>query len=177
VIAFPRTPAEADPVLGPMLNQLQVCVCFTLAQAGRGVCTDCSIVPGDGRPPADRCDCSCDRGQGQAWVRWVRDQPVIPYTGSSSGQLRRNCQEFRTQKVIEVGVYRCVSGPDDQGNPPSVEARERDALGLIWDRRLIKQAVACCQALKRKPVTVLALEPTTLKGNCAGVVMQFAVDA
>ncbi|MFE7963415.1 hypothetical protein ACFU0X_10230 [Streptomyces cellulosae] len=175
-LSFPASPAEADPVLGPLLNQLQTCVCFTLAEAGRGVCTQCSIVPGDSRPPADRCDCACGQGQGQAWVRWVRDEPVMVARNTGPGS-RRGCQQWRTFKVIEVGVYRCVSGPDDQGNPPSPEARERDALGLIWDRRLLVKGISCCAALKNRRVELLSLEPTAVKGNCAGVVVQLSVDA
>ncbi|MGW7504394.1 hypothetical protein ACWGIR_23075 [Streptomyces albidoflavus] len=174
-LTFPATPAEADPVLGPLLNQLQTCVCFTLAEAGRGVCTQCSIVPGDSRPPADRCDCACGQGQGQAWVRWVRDQPVNERS-DRGGYMRRRCQGWRTLKVVEVGIYRCVSGPDEQGGPPSVEAREQDALGLILDRRLLAKAVSCCSALKGRSVELLSLEPTAVKGGCAGVVMQVSVD-
>jgi len=89
---------------------------------------------------------------------------------------RRGCQSWRTVKVIEVGVYRCVSGPDDQGNPPSPEARERDAMGLLMDRRLLVQGVSCCAALKNRRVELLSLEPTSVRGNCAGVVVQVSVD-
>lgn len=178
-IAVPVMPAEADPVLGPLLNAFHACVCGVLAEAGRGVCTEacgcgaCCLVPGSGPPPADRCDCLCDGGQGQAWVRWVRDQPVQ----ASGGRGRRHCQAFRTVKVIEAGVYRCVTGVGEDGSPPSCAGRGEDAMGLVWDRRLLMQAAACCHALQGRQVELLSIEPVAVRGGCAGVVMQVAVDA
>lgn len=179
-IAFPATPQQADPALGPLLNAFHACLCATLNQAGRAVCgascgcEACCLVPGDAPPPADRCDCACEGGQGQAWVRWVRD---IPYQGAGGQRGRRQCQSFRTLKVIEAGVYRCVSGPGPDGEPPSCAERERDALGLIWDRRLLMNAVTCCHALRGRQIELVSLQPAALKGGCAGVVMQFSVDA
>jgi hypothetical protein len=166
-------PQDADPVLGPILNAFHACLCAYFVKAGRPVC-QCALVPGNSAPPADRCDCACDNGgAGQAWVRWVRD---TPYLATGATQNRRQCVQFRTRKIIEAGVYRCVSGPGEDGTPPDVDARERDAWGLIYDRNILRSAVACCPVFRGKQLDLVSLEPTAVKGNCAGVVLQFSLD-
>lgn len=173
-IAYPDFPADADPALGPLLEGFLACLCGMLAQAGRPVCADaCCLVPGDGPPPADRCDCTCVGGAGQAWVRWVESEPVQAPGGRA---VRRGCTPLRTVKIIEAGVYRCVASPGDDGSPPSCEARRRDALGLVWDQRLLLDTFACCHVLERTPKELRRVVPTAVRGGCAGVVIQFAVE-
>lgn len=168
------TPADADPALGPLLNLFHMCVCEVLAEAGRPVCQGaCCLAVGDSAPPADQCACECpDGGMGQAWVRWVEDTPVR----APGGGKGRSCTPLRTRTVIEAGVYRCVAGPGADGGPPSCAERERDAWGLVRDRRALKKAVSCCPALKGRQVELVKLEPTAVKGGCAGVLIQFSVE-
>lgn len=164
-------PADADPVLGPVLDQFVACVCAELTAGGRPPCA-CCLVWGNTQPPADFCDCSCDGGNGQAWVRVMRFDPAA----TNSPQVRRRCQPWRTRVWLEAGVYRCVSGGGDQGEAPTCEERTADAWGLLADARMLRQAAACCAAFKDRPVDFLSQEPTGVLGGCSGVMVQFTVD-
>lgn len=163
-------PEDADPVLGPKLQSFLACVCAELAAAGRPVC-QCCIVWGDTRPPADFCDCSCAAGSGQAFVRLVRLDPQA--TANRTAMMK--CQPLRVRAWIEAGVYRCVP-VGDNGQPPTCEERTESAWGFIRDARALRQAVACCDALKRDRIEFMSQDPYTVSGGCSGIGIQFTVD-
>ncbi|MFC4328353.1 hypothetical protein ACFPC0_10995 [Streptomyces andamanensis] len=166
------TPQDADPVLGPRLQSFLACVCAELAAAGRPVC-NCCLVWGSTKPPADFCDCECEGGaSGQAWVRLVR---LDPQNTQNRTQMMK-CQPVRVRAWVEAGVYRCVPVGDDQGNPPTCEERTASALGFIADARALRQAVACCQALRRDRVEFISQDPADVSGGCSGVSVQFTLD-
>lgn len=170
----PIFPADADPVLGPILDRFRACLCGELAAGGRPVCNECGccFYPGDSMPPATACDCH-DGGQGQAWVRIVRwDEQQ---TGNR--QDMRRCQQMRLRVVLEAGVYRCVSvvGADGQ-SPPNCEQRDADFWGLLHDAFMLRRAVACCEALRGHGLEVFQAAPTGVRGGCAGQRIEFAID-
>jgi hypothetical protein len=168
-------PADADPVLGPMLNQFVACVCAELAAAGRPVCA-CCLVWGNSPPPADFCACDCEGGgSGQAWVRVMRWSPAQ----TTNIVAQRKCQAWRYQVWLEAGVYRCVatSEPGSDGEaPPTCAQRNDDAWGLLADARHLRKAASCCAAFDGKLVTLVTEEPMSVSGACSGVYVQFAVD-
>lgn len=165
-------PADADPHLGPILDQFVACACAELAAGGRPVCA-CCLVWGNTNPPADFCTCSCDGGHGQAWVRVMRWDPAATVNQAA----RRQCQAWRYRVWLEAGVYRCVTAvADSQGNPPTCEQRADDAWGLVTDARLIRTAAACCAAFEGKVVDFISEEPTAVLGGCSGVMVQFTVE-
>lgn len=168
----PPAPADADPVLGPMLNDFVACVCAELAAIGRPAC-QCCLVWGDTIPPADFCDCDCNGGHGQAWVRVVRWDPPATVTP----QLRRACVAWVTRVWIETGVYRCVPavGPDGISGP-TCQDRTDSAWGFIADARALRTAGACCAALNGKTIEFMQEEPTGVAGGCSGVSLQFTID-
>ncbi|RFU83609.1 hypothetical protein DY218_27260 [Streptomyces triticagri] len=177
--AEPIDPYDADPKIGPLMRDLLACTCAQLEAIGRAACA-CCVVWGDDRPPADFCDCTCDGGHGQAWVRLVRLDPrqtgsTIPrsITGRAGG-----CHTpVRWRAVVEAGVYRCIAVPGDDGSPPGCEERERDAYALVADLRALRGAFACCDALRPyAPLTPLSAGPTPNQGGCGGAVVQFALD-
>lgn len=166
-------PVDAEPVLGEMLDQFVTCVCAELLAGGRPACA-CCLVWGNTNPPADFCDCDCESGHGQAWVRVMRWDPAA----TVNQQVRRQCQAWRYRVWIEAGVYRCVATTSDpaSGAPPTCEQRAGDAWGLLADARLIRTAAACCAAFKGKVVDFISQEPTAVTGGCSGVLIQFTVD-
>lgn len=168
----PPLPVDADPALGVILDQFVTCVCAELTAGGRPTCA-CCLVWGNTNPPADFCDCSCEAGSGQAWVRVMRWDPAP----TVSQNIRRQCQAWRYRVWLEAGVYRCVSAvSDSQGNPPTCEQRAADAWGLLTDARLLRTAAACCAAFKNKTVEFISEEPTGVLGACSGVFIQFTVE-
>ncbi|TBO60942.1 hypothetical protein EYS09_03850 [Streptomyces kasugaensis] len=164
-------PPDADSLLGPVLSGLTACLCAVLAEGGRPTCA-CCLVWGNSPPAQDFCSCDCEGGHGQAWVRVVRQEPVVV-----ADQRRRRCQMWRMETVIEVGVARCVAvvAPDGQ-SAPTCEQREADAWGLVLDQRLLREAVACCVALDGVQVRPGPVTPMGPQGGCAGVTMQITVE-
>lgn len=163
-------PPDADPRLGPVLSGLVACLCAALADGGRPACA-CCLVWGSSPPAQDFCSCDCDGGHGQAWVRVVRQDPVTQDT------RRRRCQTWRMQTTVELGVARCVAvtGPNGQSGPTCAQ-READAWGLVLDTRLLREAVACCEALQDVTVWPGPVTPMGPQGGCAGVTMQITVE-
>jgi len=166
-------PADADPVLGPMLDQFVTCVCAELQAAERPACA-CCLVWGNTIPPATFCDCDCNGGSGQAWVRVVRWDP----SATVNQAVRRKCQPWRYRVWLEAGVYRCVAAVSDphSGQPPTCEQRAADAWALLTDARLLRQAASCCAAFQGKQVDFVSQDPTQVAGACSGVALQFTVD-
>lgn len=164
------TPEQADPVLGPKLQSFLACVCAELAAAGRPVC-HCCLVWGASKPPADYCDCDCEDGSGQAFVRVVRLDPQS--TGNRTQTMK--CQPVRVRAWIEAGVYRCVPVGDESG-PPTCDERTDSAWGFIRDARALRSAVACCDALKRDRIEFMSQDPADVSGGCSGVSLQFTLD-
>ncbi|WP_432051829.1 hypothetical protein [Streptomyces xiamenensis] len=165
-------PGDADPLWGPVLTSLTTCLCATLTAAGRPACA-CCLVWGASPPAHDWCDCDCDDGSGQAWVRLVRWDPIVDYGANSGGR----CDNRRMRAVIEVGISRCVAvaGPDGQSAPECAQ-READALSALADARLMREAI-CCDALSDLLVELDTMRPTGPQGGCAGVIMQITVEA
>lgn len=165
-------PGDADPLWGPVLTSLTTCLCATLTAAGRPACA-CCLVWGAGPPAHDWCDCDCGDGSGQAWVRLVRLDPITDYGTASGGR----CGAWRMRAVIEAGVSRCVAVAGPDGSAPGCEQRETDALSALADARLLRQAIACCDALADLRVEPDTMRPTGPQGGCAGAIMQITVEA
>lgn len=168
----PPPPKDADPALGPVLAGFVECVCAELAAAGRPACA-CCLVWGDTVPPADFCDCDCNGGHGQAWVRVARWDPPL----GADLNTRRRCTPWRARVWIEAGVYRCVPAVAEDGvSAPTCQDRTDSAWGLIADAAALRRAAACCAALEGFYPELLQEEPTGVRGGCAGVALQFTID-
>lgn len=166
-------PADADPVFGPLLASFLACVCAELTAVGRAPC-ECCMVWGDTPPPADFCDCDCaGGGHGQAWVRLVQFDPVPDVERRGTAR----CQAMRERAWIEAGVYRCapVTGPDGV-SPPTCQDRTDTAWGMLQDARALRRAVACCQALRDRPLELVTQQPLGIRGGCTGVTIQFTLE-
>lgn len=166
------SPADADPQIGELLQSFLACVCAELSAAGRPACV-CCLVWGDTQPAADFCDCDCEGGTGQAWIRVVRLDPAA----TNNRVQMKKCQPMRLRVWVEAGVYRCVPvvGPDGT-SAPTCEERSESAWGFIKDARALRTAVACCDALGDRVIEFMGQDPIGNLGGCAGVALQFTVD-
>lgn len=152
--------------LSELAVALSGCLCGELTKAGRPVCF-CGLYHGQTQPPADFCDCTCETGQGQAWVRLVR---TVPYGLSQGGGM---CG-YGWSAVFEIGVYRCVEVPSD-GKPDDATGMSRDALAGWADAAVLRRTVACCEALRDQDVTPGSWFPLGPSGGCAGGYMTVEV--
>lgn len=76
-----------------------------------------------------------------------------------------------------LSLTRCVPVPDDQGNPPSIEALQASAEQLSADMTTVRRAVQCCLDEAYRTNTLLAwqLGPQSVVGplgDCAGFTLQ-----
>lgn len=176
-----------DP-LTPFMDDLWTCVCRTFALAGRAVC-HCHQYGGDSPPPADDCACKClitvvdpdtgneveMRASGQAWVRLVQVAGES-YNRRSSGAAGGSrgwgacVTDTPFRVIVEVGVYRCVAVPQDNGQPPTVEERTADARQLHADVAVLWRIRQCCPVLVGAELD--RIEPMGPAGGCAGASMR-----
>jgi hypothetical protein len=78
---------------------------------------------------------------GMAWVRLVAVYPstVIGVPSEEPG----NCSKAIGMDV-EIGILRCVSVSDDQGNPPDPTDLQANAALQVADAMALRKAAACC---------------------------------
>lgn len=165
-----------EPVLeAPLLaitRELRECLCATLARYGRPVC-HCCLYHGRTPPPADDCGCDCEVGQGRGWVRVVQLT-----TSSSSAIVTPPCNVWRWKATLELGVYRCVTVPEDGVADCGVQSAE--AVAGWTDLLALRDVVACCRteggALEDAIVEVLSGDPLGPSGGCAGSTLTFTVE-
>lgn len=122
--------------------------------------------------PADVCDCECDGGHGQGWVRYAQLTPMprpakLAHNSSCSGGY---------DATIEIGVHRCAPTLDTTTHPPtrpSVAEQEAYAKARMKDMRALMAAWTCCDALQSADVTgeLMQIVPTGPQGGCGGVVL------
>lgn len=183
--------APFDP-LTEFMSQLRECLCGELARAGRPVC-DCAEYAGDEPAPADNCACSCTvivtgpdgsereiAGQGQAWVR-LEEMPGQSYNRRSARTLGQpgafdGCATLHPRNVIvELGVYRCISTPANDGTPPSEAQRTADARSYYADLNVLWRVFECCPVLMAEEMHPQAdtAGPIGPDGGCFGTRMRF----
>lgn len=180
-----------DPLTG-FMDAFHECVCREFALAGRPVC-DCAQYGGESPPPADDCACDClvtvvhpdsgdeveMRARGQAWVRLVQ-VPGESYNRRSSSSAGTSSgwggcvsgQPFRV--IVEAGVYRCVSTPADDGQPPGEQQRTSDARELHRDVAVLWRIWECCEVLRTygSSPELDRIEPLGPSGGCVGATMR-----
>lgn len=171
---MPTTPPPITSVEAA-ISLLLSCVCDALNASGRPVC-DCTVRHAIQWPSMESCGCDCPSGgQGQAWARLQR---VEAFNGVQNAD-DTNCGGLTTT-YIDVGVHRCVAAYDGNSPYPATSATyTADALGLIHDEYVIRQAVACCKRPETgvlmgwswRPTQSLPLGPL---GGCAGIVVTVA---
>lgn len=164
------TTSNRPPWITYIGQALTICLCNTISEEAfsinpsiKPVCGCCFRWSQD-LPPMDACDCTCMvgdpaiEGNGHAWVRFV---------GASRPPTVKGCAAFTTV-TFQMGIYRCVTGMDDDGNPPSCEQLMTDATLLMNDAQVLYRAAFCCDDLAKWSPALGPLVPVGPLGNCAG---------
>lgn len=159
----------SDPLVAPLLVQLRDCVRTELARAVAGPVCRCAVAHSVVTPTMDGCDCECDDGQGDAWVRLVRLEPDETLEGIGPAVCPTGWQA-----VIELGVYRCVPLPEE-GEALEEQVVSDIALAALSDMNALIRVLGCCSALWDTALGVEFWQPVGPAGGCAGGTLQFRV--
>lgn len=179
-VPFPSAtppPAAMDMLVIPLLREIRTCAAEQLALVGRLPCRF-PITWNTTNPPADACDCFCNWGEGQAWVRWVETAPAKSSGGGNSAALKAaGCgADSMFEITLEVGVYRCWPVPGE-AQPLEESEEEHAAVGMLIDAAAIRRALMCCPYLEEKQWELIREEPVAHSGGCTGVLAQLKVIA
>jgi hypothetical protein len=164
-----------DPVL-PLAERLLACLCNALENSAAGGVCDCCLHPGPAAPPMDYCDGPGGAGgTGQAWVVVNRIYPAAARFPNQVFDVTP-CKIPSWGAELVMGVYRCVSTLDDQGNPPSCAQVSGDAIKLLSDAAAMRQAAVCCYPEGADTVAVVGdYTPIAPQGGCGGGQMSITV--
>jgi hypothetical protein len=159
----------SDSLVAPLLVALKACLYAELARSTSGKVCRVTVRHSVVTPTMDGCDCECDDGQGDAWVRLVRLEPeeslsLVTPTSCPPGW----------QAVIELGVYRCVPLPEE-GEALSEQDENDIALSALSDMNALVRVYGCCDALADEFRGAEFWQPLGPSGGCAGGALQFRV--
>jgi len=122
------------------LERLAECLCAQIIEDALPNVCFCGVVGGEqtvldyaGQDCGDRC--------GMAWVRLITMYPSVTL-GEPSIEAD-NCGKLLGFDV-EVGIVRCVSTPDEDGNPPTAAEVLADAELQVADALTMRRAILCC---------------------------------
>lgn len=118
-----------------ILQQLMICQLEKLDQAGKLEIRRHCIVPGE--IAWDNCDC------GQLVIAEQRRYPSRLFPLEEIDHTAE-CGAPWLVIVALISLARCVSNPDNNGNPPSCVDLEQDAFQLNRDMGIMRSAAECC---------------------------------
>lgn len=154
------------------LQALAACLCAAIEDPENGVpkVCYCGVVPGQAAVAQFAGDCAY--ACGMAWVRLAglyRAKSVgVPDT------TRGNCGSGIGMD-IEMGILRCMSVGDEQGNLPSKAEMEEATQLQIADALVMWEAVLCCDAIETKDAIVGGYLPVGPDGGIVGGTMTIAL--
>lgn len=130
----------------------------------------CFLVPGE--IAWDECQC----GQLAQTISSVvpSESPPTPAVDVRSSA----CGPGAVVVNVTLSLTRCVTGVDDDGNAPSCEDLDDEAVLLETDRWLVRRAVACHLEVLRRAYTVFsygvnAATSVGPQGGCAGIQLTY----
>jgi hypothetical protein len=145
----------AVDLLGPMLTDLLSCTSAALSpQVGRAL-----VAPG-GLVAWDEC---CD---GMTWTRLIS----LDYTPDLAhlGANNNNPCGLKWNASIGVGVLRCSSTVNDQGQVAGPEVFIAEAMQMTQDSAALCQAIYCCNLVKLPDLQVQRWDALGPDGGCVG---------
>lgn len=173
-------PGDA-PHISKWAKLLLACVCDSLAAEGRPVCR-CSLVPGLTAAWDVCCECDCDdNSEGQAWVAIPR---IFPTAGGGAAFPSQQTGSFRCGPSLlaaefEVGVLRCSKALTIDGQAPSADRLNFEAVRALQDQQTILRAVLCCfiggKYPSSQPWSLGAWTQLGPRGGCAGGALAFTI--
>ena len=158
VPVLPQTSATLTVV-----TDLAACLCDEIDASGLPGTCFCGVVPGDAAAQDYTGNCK-DGKCGMAWVRLVT---LYPADGVAiPNQTAGNCGSALGAD-IEVGIMRCITVGDAQGNPPTpTQLLDASALQMA-DAEAMRRAILCCTTI---PTHDMMLAGYTPMGPSAGLV-------
>lgn len=118
------------------------------------------IIPGDQAIIDDCCP-------GYSWVRVVRAYPSISFPTPVTGRI--DCPPPSFAADIEIGIVRCASVPDANGNPPTAADLLTDARIVGVDRSILFQAITCVAVADLgRDLRLGSWVPMSTLGGCMG---------
>lgn len=109
-------------------------------------------------------DTRCNSCEGQLWGA-IQTVTRIPEAGNTG-------QCIAYQWTAQVGAVRCAAMPDDENQPPSVDAVQADAAQQAADADGIFRGVLCCPSRSRTirdaGIVFESWTPITPEGGCVG---------
>jgi hypothetical protein len=121
------------------LQTLASCLCAAVQASGGPTPCFCGVVPGDGIAADYACNEGCDGGM--AWVRLTSAYPSKVLGAQNTEEA--NCN-LMLGLDFEVGILRCISAGDEQGNPPSAEELLAASDQQMTDLQTLRVAMTCC---------------------------------
>lgn len=122
------------------LEQIAACVCAQIEVDELPKTCFCGILPG----AEVAWDYTGDCGEGTCGMAWVRLISVYPSSViGTPDESAGNCSALIGMDV-EIGIARCVSQPDDDGNPPAPADLQADAALQVADAMALRKAAVCC---------------------------------
>lgn len=135
--------APVDDRVFDRMAALAGCLCRILSDQERGTCF-CGVVPGADVAVAAASECvDADHGS-TCGVAWVRMTSFYPSNGVAVVSERPGNCSTGVGLTIEMGVVRCVTWGDEQGNGPTDAEMLESAREQYADLMAMRQAVACC---------------------------------
>lgn len=154
-----------DNVVYDRLSALAACLCGQIQDPVNGVpdVCFCGIVPGDQAVGNYAGDCKdvC----GMAWVRLVQMYPMVSI--GSPDVTPGNCGTGIGIDV-ELGILRCITVGDEQGNLPTAAELLAATQLQIADALIMRKAVQCCDAVPWKDTIVTTYTPSGPLGGLVG---------
>lgn len=171
----PPVPVVDDPLVWCVADAIADCLCAQLPEVSAPVAC-CCVMPGE---LVAWDDCT----NGQAWVRvasvfQVGDRFPLPAgpeditpCGGSGGWAA----------TLELGVIRCMPGPDEQGYLPDCDEYRHTSRLVLADGHAMRRAVLCCDwrdacNIPNNRYTVGSWTPLGPQGVCVGGTLSVTVE-
>jgi hypothetical protein len=168
-----------SPNLPAIVTGVGACIVDALDQTPAGAPDrQCLLLP-TSVIPWDDCDCG---GQVALAITSVYGSNTFPTVAAPVDWAK--CGPRFWVANVTASVVRCVTGIDQNGQPPPCATALAEAIRLEQDRSAVRQAIACClaQMKETRPPTLgvgaWLLGPSVTvgeQGACAGVETTFQI--
>ena len=163
-------PTTVTNPLFDLLSALATCLCAQIVVDGSPDVCFCGVVPGGAASQDYTGD--CDHSCGMAWVRL---SGMYPMAGVGIADATPGNCSASLGADIELGIMRCISVGDSEGNPPPPAELLASTQLQMADAMTMLRAIQCCPAVPTKDTLVGAYAPLGPEGGLVGGVLTLSV--
>jgi hypothetical protein len=147
------------------LTALATCLCAEIQDPVNGVpdVCFCGVVPGEVASGAYAGDCNDKCG-----MAWVRMASIYPSNSVGAAVTTPGNCAYGMGMDVEMGITRCMSVGDEQGNPPPAAEMLAAAELQMADAYIMQRALYCCDAIPAKDVILGLYQPLGPEGGLIG---------